>query len=81
MIAISGPVFAARDLGTCMHGPDQCWGALAGLCARRAQECTHRAVEAGRWAGRGPRRRVRLYIQNLARRRCSRRSSPGVIVV
>ena len=32
MIAISGPVFAARDLGTCMHIPDQCWGALAGLC-------------------------------------------------
>ena len=31
-----GPLFAARDLGTCMHGPDQCWGALAGLCTARA---------------------------------------------
>ena len=39
MIAISGPrgpLFAARDLGTCMHSPDQCWGALAGLCGRGA---------------------------------------------
>ena len=38
MIAISGPLFAARDLGTCMHIPDQCWGALAGLCGRPAYQ-------------------------------------------
>ena len=29
IIAISGPLSAARDLGTCMHIPDHCWGALA----------------------------------------------------
>ena len=35
-----GPVFAARAHFGILHVPDQCWGALAGLCAA-ARARTH----------------------------------------
>ena len=65
MIAISGPrgpLFAARDLGTCMHSPDHCWGALAGATDARptATDTADVAAKLGladehRYAGNGGR--------------------------